>query len=305
MKNVKSYNDFCNEEINWKKAAAGAALGASLAISNPVISQEFEVKDKIENTRQSILDVKETDTTYDIIKSMSRENGFDLIINSDTLSKAKSAKLSYSIAYLQGFGKDKYSPPGYGLKIPAGALFGLHIDNFSIYLDCKWFGKEDESSVSNWSNATVLEEFTSTYELYPGSFQNGTWTSFKSGKELKTGNCLQENNVVNFSLGGKLPLNKDYCFRGFLGGGVVSKSKLTYNQVYDYWFEYTRLGLMNSYTPVISGGGFTYDLVKTEKIHELNIHGGIMIEGAGVLAGIGFDTNPGMLNVVFGFTIGK
>lgn len=30
MKNIKSYEDFCNEEINLKKALAGAALGASL-----------------------------------------------------------------------------------------------------------------------------------------------------------------------------------------------------------------------------------------------------------------------------------
>ena len=30
MKNIKTYEDFCNEEINLKKAVVGAALGASL-----------------------------------------------------------------------------------------------------------------------------------------------------------------------------------------------------------------------------------------------------------------------------------
>ena len=35
MKNIKSYEDFCNEEINWKKAAAGVALGAGLALGSP------------------------------------------------------------------------------------------------------------------------------------------------------------------------------------------------------------------------------------------------------------------------------
>jgi len=44
MKNLKTYNDFCNEEINLRKAAAGAALGLGLAISNPVISQNSLIK---------------------------------------------------------------------------------------------------------------------------------------------------------------------------------------------------------------------------------------------------------------------
>ena len=30
MRKIKTYEDFVNEELNWKKAVAGAALGASL-----------------------------------------------------------------------------------------------------------------------------------------------------------------------------------------------------------------------------------------------------------------------------------
>lgn len=39
MKNIKKYEDFISEEVNLKKALAGAALGAGLAFSNPANSQ--------------------------------------------------------------------------------------------------------------------------------------------------------------------------------------------------------------------------------------------------------------------------
>ena len=37
MKNIKKYKDFCNEELNIKKTLAGVALGAGLALGNPVV----------------------------------------------------------------------------------------------------------------------------------------------------------------------------------------------------------------------------------------------------------------------------
>jgi hypothetical protein len=39
MKNIKTYEDFVNEEINLRKGLMGAALGAGLALSNPAQSQ--------------------------------------------------------------------------------------------------------------------------------------------------------------------------------------------------------------------------------------------------------------------------
>jgi len=39
MRNVKTYEDFCNEEINWKKGIAGAAIGAGLAFGSPAKGQ--------------------------------------------------------------------------------------------------------------------------------------------------------------------------------------------------------------------------------------------------------------------------
>jgi hypothetical protein len=52
MKKIKTYEDFVNEEINLRKGLMGAALGASLALSNPSFSQNT-VKD---STLQSRVD---------------------------------------------------------------------------------------------------------------------------------------------------------------------------------------------------------------------------------------------------------
>lgn len=51
MRKIKNYEDFTNEELNLKKALAGAALGAGLAISNPSISQTNLDKVETETTQ--------------------------------------------------------------------------------------------------------------------------------------------------------------------------------------------------------------------------------------------------------------
>jgi hypothetical protein len=43
MKNIKTFEQYTNEEINWKKLATGAALGAGLAFGSPkAVGQEVE-----------------------------------------------------------------------------------------------------------------------------------------------------------------------------------------------------------------------------------------------------------------------
>lgn len=48
MKNVKSYKDYCNEEVSFRKAIAGAALTGALALGSPASSQVIQ-KDTIQN----------------------------------------------------------------------------------------------------------------------------------------------------------------------------------------------------------------------------------------------------------------
>lgn len=46
MKNIKNYEDFLNEEINWKKTLSTAALGVGLALSNPSFAGDNYTKDR-------------------------------------------------------------------------------------------------------------------------------------------------------------------------------------------------------------------------------------------------------------------
>lgn len=47
MKTIKTYEDFVNEEINWKKALATGALATGMAMSNPSYSQTINKQDSI------------------------------------------------------------------------------------------------------------------------------------------------------------------------------------------------------------------------------------------------------------------
>ena len=47
MKNIKTYEDFVNEEINLRKGLMGAALGAGLAFSNTANSQDVKTTNVI------------------------------------------------------------------------------------------------------------------------------------------------------------------------------------------------------------------------------------------------------------------
>jgi hypothetical protein len=53
MKNIKTYEDFVNEEINWKKALATGALATGMAMSNPSYSQTINKQDSILPSRIS------------------------------------------------------------------------------------------------------------------------------------------------------------------------------------------------------------------------------------------------------------
>ena len=62
MKVIKTYEDFVNEEINLRKAAAGVALGAGLAFGSPANSQTTQPQTqqsfKQENKMGGLGDVK-------------------------------------------------------------------------------------------------------------------------------------------------------------------------------------------------------------------------------------------------------
>jgi hypothetical protein len=54
MRKIKNYQEFTNEEINLKKALSGAALGASLALSSPSISQTTQPQQIGQNINKQV-----------------------------------------------------------------------------------------------------------------------------------------------------------------------------------------------------------------------------------------------------------
>ena len=72
MKNIKSYEDFCNEEVNWKKVIGGAALGSALAFGSPSTSYSqinptpTEVSTAMKSDGSFVIDVDSTLTRDEI-----------------------------------------------------------------------------------------------------------------------------------------------------------------------------------------------------------------------------------------------
>ena len=83
MKNVKTYNEFVNEELNFKKALAGAALGAGLLMGSPLSASDQPLKSNIP-TEQTISEKEIVETRIavsNLIKCDYKYTGYDL--NSD------------------------------------------------------------------------------------------------------------------------------------------------------------------------------------------------------------------------------
>lgn len=124
MEKIKSYKEFTNEEINWRKGMATAALGASLAMSSPVLANGNEIVDKIESISDrsknskdvmlnNILDeihsnIKSTDSTkyielFNKISShLSKEYGYE-IVTRDIPKLDKETISDMSLAELMGW----------------------------------------------------------------------------------------------------------------------------------------------------------------------------------------------------------
>ena len=311
MRKIKNYEEFTNEEINWKQALGTAALATSLATSS--LGQKTDdispvKKDTIEIVKSDSLNY--TKTNYSNVESMAKQNGVSINFEDEELSKLNNMEVSYTLAYSMGITSDKY-PGGLndkGSQMPMGALLGMHFGKFSVFIDWKFFGSKDEYNVKEWSNGTVLNQFTSVWEPYEGSMQYGTYTSYESGQILRTGSCEQNKELLSLSLGGQIYRHKsenaseDVTIRGYIGLGALSKYKLTYNEIESYWERYTRWNLIDDYS-YDSGSSYDYQLVKKEISTQISVNGGINMDIGSFNMGIGFNTNPGGLNLSIGYTI--
>lgn len=98
MKKIKNYQEFCNEEINFRKVLTGAALAGSLLMSPTINANTYQInqQDRIElaelNTFETIFTKKITvsgskdEVTKKVVESLRREGGKVTVFSKEKLS---------------------------------------------------------------------------------------------------------------------------------------------------------------------------------------------------------------------------
>jgi uncharacterized protein with PQ loop repeat len=102
MNTIKSYNEFTNEEIDWKKGIVTTALGASLAMSTPSLAKGDDVINKIETV------------------SNKAKNSDDEVLNNILSEIRSNIKSTDSTKYIELFNKlSSHLSKEYGYEIKA------------------------------------------------------------------------------------------------------------------------------------------------------------------------------------------
>lgn len=294
MRKVKNYQEFTNEEINLKKALTGVALGASLGLSNPVISQQLDDNSQKELTKDEKSISKNLPSEF--IKSTNIE---DIRNMESTVSikvpedfKAEEAMINASFMMLDVGLASRRTPIG-------GCIF-INTPKIGFYVELKATG---DVEMKDWVYSNTLEQ-----EGYSWMTNYGSYTKYSIRKDYYKGTI--ENQKI-FNIGVTKPImKKNYHCRAYIGCGLTRTEVEIAEKVDRFYSEYTNysaLGYIGNYdsnlTSTTSGTGvFKYE-------NRFNLSGGLLFEipfyPTGLSFGIGFDTNPGSLNLMFGVSIGS
>lgn len=292
MKTLKTYEDFCNEEVNWKKAAAGVALGAGLAFGNPTdaISQET---DKVELSQ-----TKKSDTIIKSVKPLT-ESGVKDISNYKTMASikvpndfdVKNAEIHSSFLW-------NSSLP----SAPLGGIIFIHTPKLSFFVDIKsnWEFSNEPELIDNWSNEkTILEE-----EGYSWETSWGAYTKWNKETTESSGS-IEHRKIFDIGIGKSLISNNEGTdkyinLRAYIGCGISRTKSERYKMIREYSSEYTNY-VYHSDTYSDVNIYDRYEPLKTEYTNKLNITGGLLFDVSMISMGIGFDTTPGGINLMLGF----
>jgi len=125
MNKIKTYEDFVNEEINLRKAAAGLALGAGLTFGSPVVGQttnKEEKDDEVEIPTTKKIEISDKH----IISGFRNYKLGDTEIYGSRVYKEKSISLSTSIRY-------------FSYSITLSSKFPIHLSEGILV----WFEKKE------------------------------------------------------------------------------------------------------------------------------------------------------------------
>jgi hypothetical protein len=97
MEKIKSYEEFCNEEINWKKFLSGAALASSLILSpiksDAITIQQYDKTELLQLHNSQTLFTKritiigtQDEVLTKLVKNLRQEGGYVNLINKQKLT---------------------------------------------------------------------------------------------------------------------------------------------------------------------------------------------------------------------------
>ena len=293
MKRIRNYEDFTNEEINLKRALATSALAAGMALSNQAKSQTVE-KPKIELSQKIDSELQNSP-----IISVSK-------INTDYISDIKNYDSSSSIKLPKEF--DPYNAYMRATFLwnsnlpsaPFGGMIFLHSKNISFFIDIKSNWRfHDEADVVEWVDQPSQIIEYAKIPMYQGSDSYSQRMKFVY---TSTGE-VPHRKVIDFGLSKTISKNKDLNMKAYLGCGIFKSETEMVTMISEYTSTYYYWSSINQSNWLDDGESHRYITTK-EYNTKLNITGGLLFDfTSGYSLGLGFDTNPGGINLSLGFNI--
>lgn len=200
MRKIKNYEDFTNEEINFKKALAGAALGTSLIFSNPGYTNVNEPLKQTESPVYANLPIDGWDKvkwgmTIDEVKKIYNIQSDDLII-----INYKIGQYEYDVSFI--FNNKKLEEVRLFLKNVDSISFNsfeakekdAEFSDIEQKLESKygnpsaaggvsWSGSYYESNVTRWVGKSgkleIIHVFVNSISYENSSFEDGITIRYK------------------------------------------------------------------------------------------------------------------------------
>lgn len=185
---------------------------------------------------------------------------------------------------------------------PFGGMMFIHTPKISFFIDIKsnWEFNNSPELVTNWT-----EQSTWTEEGYSWMTTYGSYTKWSELKSKSIGST-EHKKIFDIGLSKSISKDKSLDLKAYIGCGLSRTKSEMYEMISTYYYEYTHFE-----TSGINGfekDSYHEDYKSIGTIYEnkLNITSGLLFDfSSGVQMGIGFDTQPGGINLMLGFTIGK
>jgi hypothetical protein len=176
MKNIKNYKDFCNEEVNWKKALIGTAIAGAVGAS---VYKTSQITDYAELGDTEIVD----GVKFNQYEVYTNGETFDLNISEDGV-------ISSSWSEEKGSGKDERTVTYCSITIPKDISVIWYEDKMDMENSIFVSGNKINGGTRiDLSELSIVEE-TETYIIYESSFFSSidfivVNKGHKSGEEFK------------------------------------------------------------------------------------------------------------------------